>query len=69
MRPDPESEAVGLLVDDINEVITINKTDIDTFSYDEDDAGSRYNTGVGKHKGYLINLLNIPRIVIDEQVS
>jgi purine-binding chemotaxis protein CheW len=66
VKPDPQAAPVGLIVDEVKEVITLENSDIDKLVYDEKDEKANYSIGIGKFANDLINLLNIPAIVIDK---
>lgn len=61
-----DAESVGIAVDDVKEVITLDVDNIEMLASDKDDINSNYNIGVGKHGEYLINLLNIPKLILKE---
>ncbi len=54
---------LGVLVDEVKEVVTLSETCIEKTSFDDDDAN--YLTGVGKYNNTLISLLNIAGILND----
>ena len=57
----PESNAkVGVLVDEVREVVTLEDDDIEKSVYDEQGISL---TGVGKYKDSLISLLNIQGVI------
>lgn len=63
----PEQNAsLGLLVDEVREVVTLSEEDVEKVTYDNgrEDA-SMYVTGVGKYKDTLISLININGIISD----
>lgn len=63
----PETGALlGLLVDEVREVVTLSEEDVEKVSYDNgrDDA-NYYVTGVGKYKDTLISLINVNGIISD----
>ncbi|MCM1156923.1 MAG: chemotaxis protein CheW [Bacteroidales bacterium] len=59
----PESNAkIGILVDEVREVVTLTEDNIEKADYDE----QGFNLlGVGKYKETLISLLNIQGIITD----
>lgn len=67
VKPDPSMAPVGLIVDEVNEVINLSDDDIDYISYDENDSRANFSAGVGKLGSNLINILNIPEIVGKEE--
>jgi purine-binding chemotaxis protein CheW len=67
VRPEPQAAPVGLIVDEVKEVITLEVSAIEKMNYDEKDDKANYSTGVGKFGTDLINLLNIPAIVLEKE--
>ena len=58
--------SIGLIVDAVQEVVTLNPNEIDRISYDN--AGSEKKTfinGIGKHDGQLISLLELTSVVAE----
>lgn len=66
VKPDPNAAPVGMVVDEVNEVITLNNDDVDMLTYDEKDKNAAYSAGIGKLGNDLINILNIPEIIIEK---
>jgi len=66
VRPEPQSAPVGIIVDEVKEVITLEADAIEKMNYDESDIKGSFSTGVGKYGSELINLLNIPAIIADK---
>lgn len=62
IKPEPQSAPVGMIVDEVNEVITLDEADIQKMNYDENDSTSAYSLGIGKLGDNLINILNISEI-------
>jgi purine-binding chemotaxis protein CheW len=67
VRPEPQAAPVGLIVDEVKEVITLEANAIEKMNYDEKDDKANYSIGVGKFGTDLINLLNIPAIVLEKE--
>lgn len=57
------AESVGLIVDEVNEVINLEKEDIENINYDEKETKAAFSIGIGKYGNDLINILNIPAII------
>ncbi|MDE6024498.1 MAG: chemotaxis protein CheW [Lachnospiraceae bacterium] len=53
---------IGILVDEVREVVTLAEEDIEKLTADDTRA---YLTGVGKHNDTLISLLNISGLISD----
>lgn len=63
----PEQNAsLGLLVDEVREVVTLSEEDVEKVAYDNGrEDNNIYVTGVGKYKDTLISLINISGIISD----
>lgn len=55
---------IGILVDEVREVVTLDEDEIEKFTSDVSDART-YLTGVGKYNNTLISLLSIPALISD----
>lgn len=55
---------IGILVDEVREVVTLSEDNIEKLSSDSNDVRS-YLTGVGKYNNSLISLLNIGALIAD----
>lgn len=69
VRPEAQASTAGIIVDEVKEVIKLNNSDIDKITYNEYEEISNYSIGVGKYEEELINLLNIPGIVINKETN
>ncbi len=69
VRPEAQAAPVGFIVDEVKEVITLEQNDIEKMTYDEKDAKANYSIGIGKLGVDLINLLNVPSIVIEKEAT
>lgn len=67
IKPDTSAAPVGMIVDEVNEVITLNEEDIKTISYDENNSKTIYSAGIGKYGNDLINILSIPAILNEKE--
>lgn len=62
----PEQSALlGLLVDEVREVVTLSEADVEKVAYENGTEASPYVTGVGKYNDTLISLINISGIIAD----
>lgn len=52
-------ETIGMLVDEVKEVVTLQMSQIEKVSYDSKEDKINYLSGVGKDKGELISLLDM----------
>lgn len=59
--------AVGIIVDEVKEVITLDETMIEKVTHNMGDENSIYLTGVGKHEDNLISILNIQGVIIGKE--
>ena len=69
VRPELQAAPVGLIVDEVKEVIELENRAIEKMNYDEKDEKGNYSLGIGKYGAELINILNIPSIVIEKDAS
>ncbi len=60
---------LGIMVDEVKEVVTLGSTQIDKYNPDSKDEQSTYIKGVGKHDNQLISLLDIFSIVEDHETE
>lgn len=58
--------AIGILVDEVKEVVTLEDESIEKVSYAANDEKSMYLSGIGKHEDSLISLLNIAGVIADK---
>ena len=68
VRPELQAAPVGIIVDEVKEVITLESNAIEKMNYDESDIKGSFSIGVGKYGNELINLLNIPVIIVDKEI-
>ena len=57
---------VGIMVDEVKEVVTLETTDIEKVSYDSKDDKTNFINGVGKHDGELISLLDLNTVALED---
>ena len=53
------NECIGVLVDEVKEVVTLENAMIEKVAYDSKDPRANFVSGVGKEKDGLISLLDI----------
>lgn len=58
---------IGIIVDEVKEVVTLNEESIDKPSYNENDDRAAYLYGVGKYNESLISLLNISAVIVEKE--
>jgi len=66
IKLEPQS-AVGIIVDEVKNVITLSEDDIDVNTSVGNDEKSAYITGVGKQAEGLVTLLNLQGVIIDKE--
>jgi purine-binding chemotaxis protein CheW len=59
--------AIGILVDEVKEVVTLDDSSIEKTTYNAKDEKSLYLSGIGKHGDSLISLLNIAGVIVDKE--
>lgn len=57
---------VGIIVDEVKEVVTLESTQIDKMAYDTKEGAINFINGVGKRNGELISLLDLNSITLEE---
>lgn len=62
-----QQSLVGVIVDEVREVVTLDTDAIEKVSYDPNDEKSTYLSGIGKSGDNLISLLNITGIIIEKE--
>ena len=62
-----QQTTVGLIVDQVNEVVTLDDEAIEKSNIDANDEMSGYISAIGKHKDELISLLNIQLAIADKE--
>lgn len=66
----PDSQAsVGIIVDSVKEVLTLDNAMIDKVARDINDERTAYLSGVGKHGDSLISILNIAEIFMEKEAE
>lgn len=60
-------EIIGMLVDEVKEVVTLETSQIEKVAYDSSDEKVNYLSGVGKDKGELISLLDMNLVFAEKE--
>jgi len=60
---------VGIIVDEVKEVVTLSEDQIEKLTYDSKDGKVNYINAVGKHAGELISLLDLNSITLEENAQ
>lgn len=58
---------VGIIVDEVKEVVTLSNDEIEKFSFDNKDEKSAYLNGVGKFNDQLISLLDLNLVLAEKE--
>ena len=58
--------SVGIIVDEVKEVVTLGSSEIEKLSQSTGESRKSFITGVGKHNGELISLLDLNSITLEE---
>lgn len=59
--------SIGVIVDEVKEVVTLEDDSVEKTTYNESDEKSIYLSGIGKHGGGLISLLNILGVIVEKE--
>jgi len=59
---------VGIIVDEVKEVVTLTSNDIEKISYESKEGKINFINGVGKRNGELISLLDLNSVTLEESV-
>lgn len=62
-----ETGTVGMIVDEVREVVTLEEENIEKMSYDVTDEKSGFINGIGKNNDELISLLDVSAILSDKE--
>lgn len=68
IKLEPQS-AVGIIVDEVKEVVTLEDDSIEKPSNNNNDEGATFLSGIGRHDGGLISLLNIASVIIEKDAQ
>lgn len=68
IKLEPQS-AVGIIVDEVKEVVTLDEESIEKPNYDNADEKAAYLSGIGKHDDGLISLLNIAGVIVEKEAQ
>lgn len=60
-------EIIGMLVDEVKEVVTLDTSQIEKVAYDSSEEKVNYLSGVGKDKGELISLLDMNLVFAEKE--
>lgn len=60
--------AIGIIVDEVKEVVTLEENEIEKVFYDAKDENAGYINGIGKHEGELISLLDLHAVIGEKEI-
>lgn len=60
-----QQEMMGVIVDEVKEVVTLNEEQMEKVSYESKDDKTNYIYAIGKYENGLISLLNLNTIVME----
>lgn len=63
LKPEQQQDKIGILVDSVKEVVSLEASNIEKLHSDGKDELSKYITSVGKNQDSLISLLNINGVI------
>lgn len=59
---------IGVQVDEVKEVVTLSESDVEKITYDKkQEDNNNFLSGIGKHDGELISLLDINTVISEEE--
>ena len=58
---------IGVIVDEVKEVVTLDKSQIEKVSYDSKEDKVNYINGIGKYEGGLISLLDLNTVTLEKE--
>lgn len=59
---------LGIIVDEVKEVVTLSSNDIDKVARDAKDERASFINGIGKNNGELISLLDLNSITLEDTI-
>lgn len=62
-----ENATIGIIVDQVKEVVALDEDSIEKITPDVNDETSAYINAIGKNKGELISLLDIVGIIVEKE--
>lgn len=57
---------IGIIVDEVREVVTLSNDEVEKMAYDGTEGRANFITGVGKHEGELISLLDLNAVAMEK---
>lgn len=62
-----EQYPIGIIVDEVKEVVSLEENSIEKITNSGVEDNNGYLSGIGKHNGSLISLLNISSVIIEKE--
>lgn len=62
-----ENATIGVIVDQVREVVTLDEENIENMAHDSSDDMNGYISAIGKSKGELISLLDIVSLIVEKE--
>ena len=62
-----DNASIGIIVDQVKEVVTLDEDNIENIAADVNDEFSGYINAIGKSKGELITLLDVIGIIVEKE--
>ena len=62
-----DNASIGIIVDQVKEVVTLDEDNIENIAVDANDEFSGYINAVGKNKGELITLIDIIGLIVEKE--
>lgn len=62
-----DNGTVGMVVDEVREVVTLEEESIEKIAYDASDEKSTFISGIGKVNGGLVSLLDIHSVLVEKE--
>ena len=66
LKLEPQA-AIGMIVDEVKEVVTLDEDEIEKVVYNAKDENAGYIIGIGKHEGELISLLDLNAVIGEKE--
>lgn len=60
---------IGILVDEVKEVVNLDETQIEKMSYETREENSSFIYGIGKYEGGLISLLDLNAVALEREMA
>lgn len=61
------SDTIGVLVDEVKEVVTLSDNEIEKISYDAKDEKQNFLAGIGKDRGELISIFDLHLLLAEKE--